>query len=83
MFKKTIKSTLTVRDKEKQKQQRLNQLMQRQPDDGRNIAQAEANAESASQKVASQDKILADEIDKLEQKKLNDMKVNELILKTK
>jgi hypothetical protein len=38
-------------------------------------AQAEANAESASQKVASQDKILADEIDKLEQKKLNDMKV--------
>ena len=38
-------------------------------------AQAEANAESASQKVASQDKILADEIDKLEQKILNDMKV--------
>ena len=26
-----------VRDKEKQKQQKLNQLMQRQPDDGRNI----------------------------------------------
>ena len=39
-------------------------------------AQAEANAESASQRVASQDKILAEEIDKLEQKKLNDMKVN-------
>ena len=48
--------------------------MQRQPDDGRNIAQAEANAESAAQKVFSQDKILAEEIDKLEQKKLNDMK---------
>jgi hypothetical protein len=38
-------------------------------------AQAEANAESAAQKVASQDKILAEEIDKLEEKKLNDMKV--------
>jgi hypothetical protein len=36
-FKKTIKSTIQIRDKEKQKQQKLNQLMQRQPDDGRNI----------------------------------------------
>lgn len=38
-------------------------------------AQAEANAENASYKVAAQDKLLAEEIDKLEQKKLNDMKV--------
>ena len=74
--KKTIRSTLSVRDKEKQKQQKLNQLLQKQPDDGRNIAQAEANAESASQKVNTQDRILNEEIDKLEEKKLNDMKVN-------
>ncbi len=67
-----------MRDKEKQKQQKLNELMQRQPDDGRNIAQAEANAESAKQRVTAQDRILADEIDKLEQKKLNDMKVSSL-----
>ena len=38
-------------------------------------AQAEANAENASYKVAAQDKLLAEEIDKLEQKKLNDMRV--------
>jgi hypothetical protein len=38
-------------------------------------AQAEANAESATQKVITQDRILAEEIDKLEQKKLTDMKV--------
>ena len=35
--KKTIKSTLVVRNKEKQNQQKLNQLMQRKPDDGRHI----------------------------------------------
>lgn len=68
-----------MRDKEKQKQQKLNQLMQRQPDNGRNIAQAEANAENASFKVASQDKLLAEEIDKLELKKLNDIRVTYLI----
>ena len=34
---KTIKATLTVRDKEKQKQQKLTQLMQKQPDSGRTI----------------------------------------------
>jgi hypothetical protein len=63
-----------VRDKEKQKQQKLNQLLQKQPDDGRNIAQAEENAESASQKVNTQDRFLNEEIEKLEEKKLNDMK---------
>ena len=72
---KTIKSTLELRDKEKENQRRLNQLIQRQPNDGRNIAAAEANQESAAQRVYSQDKILNEEIDKLEQKKLNDMKV--------
>lgn len=72
--KKIIKSTLTVRDKEKQKQQKLNQLLQSQPDNGRHIAQAEANAESASQTVSTQDRILNEEIDKLENKKLTDMK---------
>jgi hypothetical protein len=71
---KTIKSTLELRDKEKENQRRLNQLIQRQPNNGRNIAAAEANQESAAQRVYSQDKILNEEIDKLEQKKLNDMK---------
>lgn len=37
LIQKTIKSTLAVRDKEKEKQQQLNKKMQRQPDDGRNI----------------------------------------------
>ena len=37
-------------------------------------AQAEANAESAHQNVSTQDRILNEEIDKLEKKKLNDMK---------
>ena len=37
LIQKTIKSTLAVRDKEKEKQQRLDRIMQRQPDDGRNI----------------------------------------------
>lgn len=73
--KKVIKSTLTVRGAEKKKQQKLNQLLQSQPDNGRNIAQAEANAESASQSVSTQDRILNEEIDKLENKKLTDMKV--------
>ena len=39
-------------------------------------AQAETNAEIAAQKVSTQDRILNEEIDKLEEKKLNDMKVN-------
>jgi hypothetical protein len=72
--KKIIKSTLSVRDKEKQKQQKLNQLLQNQPDNGRHIAQAEANAESAAQSVNTQERILNEEIDKLESKKLADMK---------
>ncbi len=37
-------------------------------------AQAQANAESAAYKVSTQDKLLADEIDKLEEKKLTDMR---------
>jgi len=37
-------------------------------------AQAEANAESAHQNVSTQDRILNEEIDKLEKKKLTDMK---------
>lgn len=72
--KKIIKSTLSVRDKEKQKQQKLTQLLQNQPDNGRHIAQAEANAESAAQSVNTQERILNEEIDKLENKKLTDMK---------
>ena len=35
--------------------------------------------ESATQKVATQDRLLADEMDKLEQKKLQDMKVSSII----
>jgi hypothetical protein len=66
---------MSARDKEKQKQQKLSQLMQRQNDDGRNIAQAQANAETAANSVNTQDKILAEELDNLEKKKLNDMKV--------
>jgi hypothetical protein len=73
---KTIKSTMLARDKEKQKQQKLSQLMQKQTDDGRNIAQAQANAENAANRVNTQDKILAVELDNLEKKKLNDIKVS-------
>jgi hypothetical protein len=36
-IKNTIKSAITVRDKEKQKQQKLNTVMQKNPDNGRNI----------------------------------------------
>ena len=43
-------------------------------------AQAEANAESAAQKVNTHDRILNEEIDKLEEKKLKDMKVSYYIL---
>jgi hypothetical protein len=66
---------MLARNREKNKQQKLSQLLQRQNDDGRNIAQAQANAETAANAVNTQDKILAEELDNLEKKKLNDMKV--------
>jgi len=72
--KHTVKSTLSIRDKEKQKQLKLSQILERTPTNGRNIAQAEATAESARQKVAAQDRALFEEIDKLEEKKLSDIK---------
>lgn len=41
-------------------------------------AQAEADVESAMQKALYQDRILQEQIDKLEEKKLNDVKVRRL-----
>jgi hypothetical protein len=77
---KTIKATMAARDKERREQQKVSHLMQRQPgnggdDNGRNIAKAEALAENAASRVTTQDKILAEELDTLEKKKLNDMRV--------
>jgi hypothetical protein len=42
LVQKTIKSTVQIRDKEKAKQKKLSELMQRQPDDGRNIVSQKA-----------------------------------------
>jgi hypothetical protein len=50
--------------------------MQHQPEDSRNISQAKMNADNATHKVEIQDRILTETIDKLEQRKLNDMKVD-------
>jgi hypothetical protein len=65
-----------LRDKLKTKEQKLNRIMQHQPEDSRNISQAKMNADNATHKVEIQDRILTETIDKLEQRKLNDMKVD-------